>query len=1116
MLQLILGRAGYGKTEYVFTKIKELVDSGNKDIILLVPEQFSYSSERRLLSDLGANRVNSVSCLSFSRLSNEIASIYGGNELPLLTKGARAVMMKKALLTAQDALKLFNTNITSNSFINSVLKIYDEMKSCRITSDDLRDACEDTQSELLKLKLGDIALIMDAYDALIEGEYYDSENELTRLYHKLSNLDFFKGKTVFIDGFSGFVAQEYKIIEVMIKQTKDLFITFCTDSYNNNDKFDLFSYVNSNIRILKGVTNKAGAQMAQPVILDRNYRCNNNELLHLEKNVFSNIIDTYSENVNNISLYSAKNITDECDNVALNISKLLRNGYLASDITVICRDLEKYLKELQFSFKKFNIPYYNDERQDISSQPLIMLVNFIFRTIIYSYKSEDVFSLLKTGLCPLSTEQISALENYAFVWNINGSDWKREFTESPKGFTEKLSDSDIEKIKALNDSRNYVVSVIEKFRRRCKDATCLDISKALYYALIDFKADENLKSLAVTLDNNGKSALADEQGRIWDMLMEILDKLAVTGKDEPITIKEYYKLFNLMISNEDLGSIPSGLDNVQVGSADRIRCDNPKVVFVVGANEGEFPQAVSSSGLLSENDRVSLINMNKDFKLYSYGETLNAQEKYFAYMALCSATEKLFVSYREGAAQGAESSIVTNIKSIFPSVPALSFNNELSVDSIESRENAFELLSTSYTENTEFISSLNEYFKNQNDYKYRLDAVERLVKNEDVTLNDKALSTELFKKDMYLSASRIEDYFNCAFRYFCKFGLGARPLLRAQMDPMQTGTVIHYVLEQIIKEKGSSGLASLSEGEIVILVNSHLEEYLKFKMGDSDKFTPRFKYQFMRLSKMLVSVVLRLKCEFEQSDFEAKAFELKIGDGTDGEEVKSHKIDLPDGGSIMIKGAVDRVDVFDKNGERYVRVVDYKSGKKEFLLSDVLYGLNLQMFIYLFTLADSDSDYNGISSGVLYMHSARNVISLDRNNDQSAAKAEENKQFKMKGLVLNDAEHEIAKHMEHDLNGEFIPVKYSDKNGVFGNIVSLEELGIISKQIDSLIAQMGVSLHSGNISQNPVNGKNHDKTCDFCDYKSVCKNRREINKKELETLDNSQALSIMKGGDLNA
>jgi ATP-dependent helicase/nuclease subunit B len=1113
MLNLIYGRSGCGKTEFVFSSIKKLVTDSKSNIVLITPEQFSFISERRLLKDLGEKNISKVENLSFSRLSNEISRQYGGENLPVLTKGARAVMMKKAIQTVEDSLVLFNKNINNNSFINSALKIYDEMKSCRVFTDDILKASESVDKEMLSLKLKDIALIIDAYDALIEGVYLDSENELTRLYNKLVNLDYFNGKTVFIDGFSGFVAQEYKILEVILKQADEVYITFCTDNPNCIDENSMFSYVNTNIGILKGVAKKIGCDIKSETYLSENKRAQNSELSAVEKYAFSNDVEEFENAPENVFLYSAKNISDECDYVACEISKLLRSGLRSKDITVICRDLDKYQKELQFSFDKYNIPYFNDERQTISSQPLIMLVNFLIRSVIYSMKSEDIFSLLKTDLTALEEEEINALENYAFVWNINGGKWKNEFTESPKGFSEKLSDKDIAALEKLNENRKYIIDIITKFKSKCSGASVQSICKAIYYALLELSANEKLKELAIKLDESGKSFLAKEQERVWDLLMEILDKLAATLGEERIALKDFYKLFNLMISNEDLGLLPAGLDNVQLGSADRIRCDNPKVVFALGANEGDFPQSVTSAGLLSESDRESLIN--NDFKLYSYGKALNAQELYFAYMALSSSKEKLFVSFVSGGEKNNESVIVRSLRDIFINLKTKSYSEKIDISNIQSDENAFEILASNYNENNEFIASLKEYFSSNEEYSSRLSALQRLIDNEDIKLGSQALATELFGKDMFLSASRIEDYYNCAFRYFCKFGLNARPLMKAQLDPMQTGTVIHYVLETIIKQRGSRGLANLSKEEITILVNSILEDYLKTRMGNSEEFTSRFKYQFMRLSKMIVFVVQRLSEEFSQSDFEAKAFELRIGDVESGDDVNSKLIPLDDGGSIRIKGAVDRVDTFEMNGKQYIRVVDYKSGNKEFAISDIINGLNLQMFIYLFTLSQSGGEFDGVSSGVLYMPSSRKVFSAERNGNKEIEK-QEDKDFKMKGVVLNDEENEIAVHMEKNLKGKYIPVKNSAKEGLSGSIVSLAQLGAISKKVDSMINRMGVNLHSGLISQNPIDGKNHNRTCEFCDYSDVCKNRKEIVKKELEEISDIDALQIISKESENA
>lgn len=1114
MLQLILGRSGSGKTEYVFSQIKKLVENGEQNILLLTPEQYSFISERRLLKDLGESRVNSVENGSFSRLSNEISRRYGSAPLPILTKGAKAVVFKKACENIKDELKLFGKNIDNVAFINSAINIYDEMKSCRVSAEDVMQASVNTEKETLSQKLHDISLIMSAYDSIIADRFLDGASELTRLYTKLVDLDYFVGRTVFIDGFNGFVAQEYKILEVILSQAKAVYVTFCTDSHINNDKFNLFSYVNNNINYLREAAENAGTSMLEPIYLKENHRFNNDELILSEKFVFSNVKNTSGDIPQNIELYGAKSVTDECDFVSDRISKLLRSGVKASDIAVICRDLDKYQKELQFSFSKYNIPYFNDERQNISSEPLIMFVNFLMRCSIYSLSSNDIFSMLKTGLTALEDEAVNELENYAFIWNIKGSKWKKEFTNSPKGFSEEMSDNDLKKLEAINKSREYVVDRLQKFNSACKKKNSADICRAIYFTLIDFSVDDNLRGLAQSLNDNGKSVLAFEQGRVWDLLMDILDKLATISDDQNITVKEFYKLFNLMIMNEDLGNIPSGLDNVQIGSADRIRCNNPYAVFVVGANEGEFPQSVSSSGLLSESDRNILIE-NK-FKLYSYGETLNAQEKYFAYMALSAPSDRLFVSFRNGSADGSESIIVSELKNIFPNLEVHSAEAEYSVSAAETDANTFEILASNFDDNTEFIATLKEYFADKPEFESRLSAVERLSKNEDIIIKNPDLARKLFKNDMYLSVSKIEDYYKCAFKYYCKFGLNARPRIKAEMNPMETGSVIHYVLECIVRDYGSKGLIELDSRQITTEVKKYLKQYLESKMGDYSEFTVRFKYRFMYLSKLISCVVLRLREEFKNCDFEPKAFELSIGNGENGESVKSQVINLSDGGTIQIRGSIDRVDTYTENGEQYVRVVDYKSGTKKFKLSDILYGLNLQMFVYLFTLCKSDNELAGKEAGVLYLHSSRRIYDVSRNAIDSGVFKNDNDTYKMVGVVLNDEENPIAEHMEHDLKGRFIDAKAYAKDGVGGSIVSLEDMGRISHKIDTLIEQMGINLHMGKIMQNPVNSTNHNNTCEFCDYSSVCANRKEIESKELEEYSFSKTLEILKEDDTNA
>ena len=1101
MLRFVFGRSGYGKTEYCFKEIERLVRSGENHILLITPEQYNFTAERRLLSALGESEINKVENSSFSRLSNEAARLYGGNNLPVISKGAKAVLMKKAIDAVSAELKVFNKKVNSSSFITSMVKIYDEMKSCDISADNLTSVSEKIDREILSLKLVDISKIISAYENLLKDEYYDASDELARLYGKLVNTDYFKDRNVFIDGFNGFVANEYKILELVIEEAKNVTVTLATDSFGSRDKYNLFSYVNKNAEALKNIADKNGVPV-DIVKLDRNYRTDNHALLCCEQHLFAADSHTFADDCDNIEIYSAKNISDECNYIALQIKKELRNGRKAKDIAVICRDINLYANEIVYAFRKYQIPYYDDERQPIHTQPLMVFVQYLLRTAVYSFKSEDILSLAKTGLTDLDSKSISSLENYIYLWNINGfKKWGSPFTASTKGFASEITETDRKKLDSVNASRNYLFEKLNHFKNAVKAKNAKEIGAAVYNCLIAFHVNKHVKEIAETLSSYGKSILAEEQGRVWDILMNILNQLAVVLQNEEISAKDYLSLFNIMISCEDLGVLPQGLDNVQFGQADRMRADNPKSVYILGANEGEFPQAVTSGGLLSENDRIVLSNNN--LELYSFGETLNLQERYFAYMAVSTACEKLTVTYLGNGKNSAPSIIVTSLKKLFPHVREVKYNDIPDIDLVESKAAAFELMAERFNDYSAFSESLKEYFKKD----VRFSSVRHLCENEDIRINDHELATKLFGKNMYLSASRLEDFFNCRFRYFCKFGLMAKPRQKAEMDAMQTGTVIHYVLEKLICEVGSEQLGKMSEGEIKHIVDKYLRSYLKNEMGSSGDFSARFTYQFLRLSKMLYSVVLRLAAEFSQSEFKAKAFELNIDQDGD---VKPNVIELDNGGTVQIRGEVDRVDILEENGNRYVRVVDYKSGNKRFSLSDILYGLNLQMFVYLFTLCnDKSSEYSGIPAGVLYMHAARSVLSTERNIEKEKLVHEENKEFKMKGLVLYDESHDILSSMEKDLKGKYIPVK-TTKNGIAGCFASLEELGRIGKRVENLIAEMGNQLQSGSIKQNPIHGKNHDKTCEFCDYSYVCANRRIIENREMDELKDEEVLERLK------
>lgn len=112
-----------------------------------------------------------------------------------------------------------------------------------------------------------------------------------------------------------------------------------------------------------------------------------------------------------------------------------------------------------------------------------------------------------------------------------------------------------------------------------------------------------------------------------------------------------------------------------------------------------------------------------------------------------------------------------------------------------------------------------------------------------------------------------------------------------------------------------------------------------------------------------------------------------------------------DGVTLSISGIVDRVDGWEENGRLYLRVVDYKTGKKSFSLTDVWHGLEMQMLLYLFTLEGAGKALYGkelAAAGVLYLPARDLILSGSRNITPAQRQKEVDQKLRRSGMLLND------------------------------------------------------------------------------------------------------------------
>lgn len=1086
MLHLLLGRSGSGKTTFVRNTIAERLHAGDTGLLLLVPEQYSYASERAMLSLVGPRELDGLSIVSFTRLAETVLQEKMPSRLPQVDDGMRAVLMRLAIDALGDHTKIFERYARRPQLLQTLVSFAKELKQCAVPVGALDAAMNKLSVGALREKVSELSLLMQMYETLLHERFSDDTDALTLLASCISADAAFQNKTVFVDAFAGFTAQERQVLRALFAACRDVYITLTLPDRRAQEDaaFGVFDNVEREMEMLKVAAREAGAQVAKPVWFTVSPESKPQGLLHLERGLFCARKTPMPGAVACIKMSAAANRAQESDMVARAICGLLRDeGYRAREIAVVQRRKDTYDFHLRTAFQKYGVPYFEDRRQPVKTQPLMQLTDSLLSMGVSGITTEELLRYLKTGLCGLTTEEIAALEGYAVLWGVDRAQWRTDFTANPDGLGVEMQAEQEKTLARLNALRRRAVEPVLRFRKTFRTGTGEQKARALFDVLQSLAVPDALNELAATLRAAGRPELAEQQDAVWTLLMQMLDALAAACGEAEMEPARFNTLFTILLDHADIGTLPQGLDTVTLGTADRIRMDPPRAVFLVGANDGVFPEPPPTDGVFSSRERQALAEAG--LELSDTVEYKAVDERSFVYDAVTLPKEKLFVSWSSTDFQGnalRPSVLVRELLELFPDLPV---SDDALLDAFsraQSEASAFEALADAEGLSAEQAETLRAYFREKPAYKDRLSALDRAVSHTAAAFYDQEISTRLFGRDMLISASRAERFYQCPFGYFCKFGLALKPLKQAELDPAQSGTIIHYCLEKILGEYDKQTLCGLSGDELRRLIGETMDAYTQTRLGGKADKDARFLRMLRQLSGTVQEVLLRLVAEFSVCAFIPTAFELSIS--PDG-DIQPYKLTLKDGGSLRIIGSVDRVDTMQKDEKTYLRVIDYKSGGKNFDLSEVLSGLNMQMLIYLYAILENGSSVFGetlVPAGVLYFPAKEVGEKLPRDADAKSVLDAKLKAARMNGVVL--ADENAIRGMDRTGSGNFIPAKENGSD-FKGNLLSLDAFSALKKKVDENLTEMGERLHRGEIPVLPDARPDHS-ACKYCDYAAVC------------------------------
>lgn len=1116
-IRFIYGRAGIGKSTWCINSIAENIkkDDENK-LILIVPEQYTFNTENRILKSIGESALLRTQVLSFKKMAHEVFEECGGRVKEIIKESGRNMLIHKVLNEKIESLEYFRKISREQGFYEIVSDVISEFKKYNVEVDSLRNIEESIQESDLYNKIRELSIIYEAFNEEMNEGYIDGDDELTLLGKKLLENDIYTNSEVWIDEFSTFTPQQLEVIRLLARRCKRVNITLCMDnrdnSNGNQDITDVFNNIKNTENKIFKIMKENNISYDKPINLNMinvnegyNRFKNSPELEHIEKYFFTYPFNSFNGKCENVKLYKANNIYDEIERVAKSITALIRSGkYRYKDISVVCRNIDDYEKITSVIFKDYEIPYFLDKKLELLNNPLIILITSAFEILFKDWSYESVFKYLKTGLTGIENNYIDVLENFVLEYGVKGYKWtvKEIISESWFNNNEELSEEKIFISEIMDEVRRPLLVFHNKIKGKHKVS---HICKAIYEFLIDIHAFERINEWIEKFDEIGLEDKVKEYSQVEESVIDILDQAVDVMGDKDLDSYDFFKILNSGFNNEEIGVIPVALDQVNIGDVARIKGRDVKALYIVGVNDGILPASKKEEGILSDNDR----NILSDIGIELASNTRNKvfEEQFLLYTVLTISSDFLMISYPMADFEGKSlrpSIVISRIKKILPKLVEESDLYDLSsykdkLNKVISPIPTFNELILAMRKNCD-EENVEEYWREV--YKWYKDSpeYENKVKNIFKGLDYSNLKNHVNKnnlRELYanedgklmFSVSRLEKYAECPFSYFVQYGLKAKNRKIYEFTPPDLGSFVHDILDLFTNRVKKEGIlwSELNNERCKDIVSNLIDIRLSEQTNSILNSSKRFKYLSQRFKRVISKSVTVMAEQIGKGEFEVFKTEFDFGNYKTGEAVM---LNLQDDEKVYLQGRIDRIDTLDLDGQTYIRIIDYKTGAKKFDLNELYYGLQMQLLVYLDAIIKNSKyilEKQVVPGAVLYFKVDDPIIKSKKEMTTEEVETEVLEELKLKGLVLKDAK--VVKAMDRDIEGYslVIPAAFK-KDGDFkstSDVVTEEEFTLLREYVNRKMISLCEDMLCGDIKIEPTKQANRS-YCEYCDFSSIC------------------------------
>lgn len=1042
----------------VLRELRETHSSGRN--VVLVPDKFSLSLERNILSKLGLKGSFNIEVMSFTRFATKSLK---NNIKRCLTPEGSVMLMKKAINNVQPKLTVYKNAVLKNGFAREIYAVLTSVRNSGITAEELAEKGNAffEEDKNLKQKLYDISIIYNEYLSLLENKHSDSSTRLQAFADFIPLMQDISVTNIYICDFYNFTAPQYDIVEKLIANAKSVTFGFVRTS----DKApNIRIYPKAHIENIKKLCELHNQQLK---IIE------NDEILSDYKQVIATELFSYGvskpvELNGEIQLNVASDIMAEVEFTAKNIRKLIiEKGLRYRDISLVVGDIDAYTMPIQNVFRRFDIPFFIDKKENFYEQPSIKFILYALNVVEKNFNPEAVLEMVKNPFFYIDNggyESIGKFENYCLKMSINSHDILNGFTHGEES-----------EVTVAENIRLKAVEILSPFTAE-QSGQVIDYLNSLekFFELTDFYN----KIEAIPLGFSG----TDEEFRrvseqIEEKIKDIFFEMRLTIGEDKMSFKDFVSMLNSVFDSVKISLVPVYLDSVFVGEIKESRYDDVKVMFILGVLDGKIPVATADTPVISIKDEEKMSDAG--LRIMPTKKENTKYELFYLTQLLIKPEQKIIISYPEhtGSGEAKPSVLISQLSALFtekgeplkiiPVVDETYKDNVILTNSeraklyaykFSTQKNAYYQLLANVANETPLPSKMEPYDAVwqllDDDYKQKLNRYLMPKTNIKNNVQRGLLLSETF------SASRLETYFTCPYKYYFSYGLYLKKREDGTLQTMDTGTIIHGVLEEYVNlklynTKDIDKIAEFADKTIDSIVAEN-----RF----SNMYTEAHKNAFERLKSECINICQAIGENIRNSDFKPYKTEAEVGIDA---EFKGVEIEV--GGRVFtLHGYIDRIDLC---GDCFT-IIDYKSYNKNLSAGEIFNGKCIQPVLYM--LAVNGSYKKLYPCGLLYQPT---TLGYKENAED---------RFKMKGLVINDID--ILSLMDNNITAgeksKMLPVSFTPKGKIYPQCTSaIDNTDFISigRYVYKLSAVAVNEIYDGNISPSPLKS-----SCKNCDYNCIC------------------------------